>query len=284
MLKTKKLCASCLKFNFNKTIKSNKNLKPKWLSKTDYVEDFIKKNSKNFTNKYPKKYNKIIKLYVGKNFSNRKILYWAANPSDDLVINDAKKAYGKFKNSGISSIDEDGFVKIKFMIPQNYKTIVKDEKDYTTFFKHIHYVISNNNKTHWIFHIFTKLIHNNYNYREFINKLNSKKAIILNVLPSDYYSIDHIKNTYNLPISNIKKMSTAELNDWFESLIDLHYPIIKNLLKSKLNINEIPIICYCAHNNCHLSKKAAEILMKKGFVKVSIYQDGMKGYRKYNKN
>lgn len=282
MLKTKRLCASCLKFNFNKTIKSSRKEKPKWLSKIDYVEEFVKK-SKNFNNKYPKNYNKIIKLNVGKKFSNRKILYWAANPSNDLIIKDAKKAYGSFKNSGISTIDEDGFVKIKFLVPQNYKTIIKDQEDYTTFFKHFHYVISNNSKTHWIFHIFTKLVHNNYNYKEFMQKLNSNKIIVLNVLPNEYYAKDHIKNTYNLPVSNIKRMSIKELDLWFESLIDLQYPKIKNLLKTKLDLYEIPIICYCAHNKCDASKKAAEALMKKGYVNVSLYEDGMKGYRKYNK-
>lgn len=282
MLKTKRLCASCLKFNFNKTIKSSKKEKPKWLSKIDYVEEFVKK-SKNFNNKYPRNYNKIIKLNVGKKFSNRKILYWAANPSNDLIIKDAKKAYGSFKNSGISTIDEDGFVKIKFLVPQNYKTIIKDQEDYKTFFKHFHYVISNNSKTHWIFHIFTKLVHNNYNYKEFMQKLNSNKIIVLNVLPNEYYAKDHIKNTYNLPVSNIKRMSVKELDLWFESLIDLQYPKIKKLLKTKLDLYEIPIICYCAHNKCDASKKATEALMKKGYVNVSLYEDGMKGYRKYNK-
>ena len=283
MLKTKKICASCLKFDFNKTLRSSNKRKPKWLNKIDYVEEFVEKNSKNFSNKYPKKYDKIIKLYVGKQFSNRKILYWAAKPSNKLTINGAKEAYGNFPNSGISSIDDDGFSKIKFLVPQNYKTIVKNEKDYTTFFKHIHYVISNNNNSEWVFNIYTKLFHNNYDYKKLLQKLNSKEVIVLNVLPCEYYAKDHIPNTFNLPVSQIKKMSINELNTWFSSIIDLHYPKVKKLLNNKLKLNEIPIICYCAHNKCSASKTGAELLMRKGFVNVSLYEDGMKDYNKESK-
>ena len=279
--KTRKLCASCLKFNFNKTLKSNKNNKPKWLNKIDYVDNFIK-NYKNFSNKYPLQYNQIINLNIGKKFSNRKILYWAAKPSNNLIINDAKNAYGNFSNSGVSTIDKNGFAKIKFLVPQNYKTIAKNDTNYNTFFKHIHYVISNNNNSKWNLDIFTKLVHNNYNYKKFINKLNSKLYVIFNVLPSEYYAKDHIPNTYNLPVSQIKKMTNKELNNWIFSIIDLHYPKIKKLLNNKLQLYEIPIICYCAHNKCDASKNGAQELMKKGFVNVNLYEDGMKGYNKYN--
>ena len=282
--KTRKLCASCLKFNFNKTLRSSNKKKPKWLNKIDYVKEFVEKNSKNFNNRQPKNYNKVIKIHIGVRFSNRKILYWAAKPTNKLTINGAKEAYGNFSNSGVATIDENGYAKIKFLVPQNYKTVVKNEKDYTTFFKHIHYVISNKNNTHWIFSIFTKLFHNKYNYKQLIQKLISKEVIVLNVLPCEYYAKDHIPNTFNLPVSQIKKMSINELNTWFNSIINLHYIKLKKLLNNKLKLYEIPIICYCAHNECSASKNGAEELMKKGFVNVSLYEDGMRDYNKQNKN
>ena len=282
--KTRKLCASCLKFNFNKTLRSSNKRKPKWLNKIDYVEEFVKKNANKFTNRHPKNYNKVMKINVGKKFSNRKILYWAAKPTNKLIINGAKEAYGNFSNSGVATIDENGYARIKFLVPQNYKTVVKNEKDYTTFFKHIHYVISNKNNTNWIFSIFTKLFNNNYDYKKLLQKLNSKEVIVLNVLPCEYYAIDHIPNTFNLPVSQIKKMSINELNTWFNSIINLHYIKLKKLLNKKLKLYEIPIICYCAHNECSASKNGAEELMKKGFVNVSLYEDGMRDYNKQNKN
>ena len=59
----KRLCASCLKFNFNKTLKSSKKHKPKWLNKIDYVNNFIN-NYKNFNINNPINYNNKI-LPVG---------------------------------------------------------------------------------------------------------------------------------------------------------------------------------------------------------------------------
>ena len=40
---TRKLCASCLKLDFNKTLRSSNKRKPKWLNKINYVEEFVKK-------------------------------------------------------------------------------------------------------------------------------------------------------------------------------------------------------------------------------------------------
>ena len=79
-------------------------------------------------------------------------------------------------------------------------------------------------------------------------------------------------------------MSVNELNSWFKQLIELHYPLLKKLIKyKKIDYYELPIICYCAHNKCNASKIGCENLMKKGFVNVSLYEDGMKGYNKNNK-
>ena len=59
---------------------------------------------------------------------------------------------------------------------------------------------------------------------------------------------------------------------------------LNGLIKSKkLEYYELPLICYCAHNKCSASKTATINLMKKGFVNVNLYEDGLKGYKKHNK-
>ena len=277
----KKLCASCLKFNFNKTLKSSKKHKPSWLNKLDYVQQFIN-NYKNFKINYPLHFNNKIRIFIGKQHINKKILYWAAKPSNNILINDAKQAYGSFSNSGITIVNNDGFAIFKFLSPQNYKTIAKNGKNNTTYFKHIHFVLSNVDGNSWNNNIYTKLVNNNFNTKHFIKNLNSKSYIVLNVLPSELYAKDHIINTYNLPYNNIVKMSVNELNNWFKNIIDLHYPLLKKLIaKRKLDYYELPIICYCAHNECSASKTAAINLMKKGFVNINLYEDGLKGYKQY---
>ena len=281
--KTKRLCASCLKFNFKKTLKVNNKHHPKWLDKINYVEKFVN-NYNSFRVKSPENYTNKLTFYLDKKLAHRKILYWGAIPNTNIIIKDAKIAYNNFSNSGVAIIDKNGYVNIKFLMPQNYKTIMKNYKNSTSFFRHIHFVISNRDNNSWNKQIYTKLVHNNYNYSNFMNLLNSKKAIVLNVLPCHIYAKEHIPNTYNLPFKNIKNMTSQEINKWLQNLIELHYPIFKKLLNlKKIESYELPIICYCAHNKCNASKIGCENLMKKGFVNVSLYEDGMKGYKENSK-
>ncbi len=279
MKSRKNVCASCLQFKFNKTIKSSKKLKPQWLDKVDYVDKFII-NYNNFNINYPDVYDQTINIFVGKIYANYKILYWGAKKDNSIQINDAKTAYGSFKNSGVSKVDNYGFATIKFSTPQNYYTKVKNGSKNITFFKHIHYVLSNKSCDNWDNKIYTKLVHNNFNYDEFIYKLKNKKSIILNVLPNDIYAKDHINNTYNLPYNSINKMDDKELKNWFMEIIKLHYKDIEKLIKQdKIKLYEIPIICYCANSKCNVSVIAMETLMKKGYVNVSCYKNGMLEYK-----
>ena len=45
-----------------------------------------------------------------------------------IMIHDAKKAYGNFKNHGISKVNKNGLVKLYFNCPQAYSTIEKGKK------------------------------------------------------------------------------------------------------------------------------------------------------------
>ena len=170
MITKKNLCASCLKLNFNKTLKSSKKNKPKWLNKIDHVNNFIN-NYKNFNINHPVNYNNNLIINLGKMNANKKMLYWAANPSNNILINDAKKSYDRFNNSGVAKIDNKGFVNIKFLTPQNYKTIPKNGKKNITYFRHIHFVLSNINCDSWVNTIYTKLVHNNFKNKDFIKNL-----------------------------------------------------------------------------------------------------------------
>lgn len=287
---TRSVCASCNRLRLNKSVKSNKNKHPKWLDKINYVEQFIDRYT-SFNDKHPDKYDNTIRIKIDKNMTDknmqsRKILFWAAKPDDNhnFIIKDAKQAYGNFSNSGVATVDKDGYVNIKFMTPQNYYTTAKFSKLPKTYYRHIHYVISNKYNTKWNSQIYTRIITKDYNYNEFMHKLKSNMCVVLNVLPCQYYAKDSIPGTYNLPYNTIGKMSVQKLVDWFQEIIKLHYKSLYKLINSKqLNIMNIPIICYCAHNKCDASKIANRLLMKKQFVNVNHYSGGMQEYKKKNK-
>ena len=106
-------------------------------------------------------------------------------------------------------------------------------------------------------------------------------TVLLNTLPAEYFAKDHVPNSFNLFHKTIAKMSVKELHKWFTDVINLHYPKLARYIKNnKLDIYEIPIIAYCAHEKCNASELAVKELMKKGFVNVNEYGGGIVEYRK----
>ena len=218
--------------------------------------------------------------------TNKKILYWAADPKpfNNIITKDAKHAYNNFKNFGIAKCDSNGKVTVHFKFPQIYSTVQKGFKKPQTYHPHLHFVITNHNETGWLSQIYTKILIKKLNYNEVTTRINNKNYLLLNTLPCEYYAQDHIPNSFNLFHKQIKKMSTNELHTWFLNVIKRHYNDLYKLVKSgKMHIYEIPIICYCAHKDCNASELALEELAKKGFVNCSLYEGGMKEYNQKHK-
>ena len=280
----KELCASCLDFSIDKIVKSMENMKPSWLSKQDYVKNFIE-NSNDFSEYSPKDSNVSLYLELGAKHANKKILYWAANEktSNSPLILDAKKAYHNFENHGVAKINKRGNVTLEFRCPQPYNTQAKKESKPKTYFRHLHFVFANKESTKWEPQIYTKIVVCKFEYKKMKKMIDSGLFIIVNALPSSYYAKDHIPQSFNLFHETIKKMTISELEKWFKEVVELHYPKLNTYLKkNKLSIYELPIITYCAHNKCNASELAIEELMKKGFVNINDYNGGMKEYREIN--
>jgi len=280
-------CASCLDFDVSDIVKSDSSLKPKWLREHNYVLEFISINSVASPNRFPKNSNVITRVDLGKLHSGKKVLYWASEEKTTAtpIVNDAKAAYNGFSNSGIATVKRDGSVTFKIRCPQIYNTIASNKKNKQSYFRHMHFVVSDEDKTKWESQIFTKLIICKYGYEKSMKLLKNGFNVFINALPSQYYAKDHIPNSYNLFHKDVKKMSQSELCNWFRDVIKLHYPKLHALLTTnKVKINEIPIITYCAHEKCNASQLALEELLKKGFVNVNEYSGGMRDYRKKNKN
>ena len=280
----KQVCASCLNFSVDKIVKSQDKLKPTWLKDTDYVREFVKSVT-TFKNRTPDNIDTSLKLKVGKRHEGKKILYWGTNPSKShLNVIDARKAYGKFSNNGIATIDKNGMVSIKLSCPQIYRVQKTLRHKPSSFFKHFHFVLSDTKHTRWNPQLYTKIIVCNHDYEKVMQIHKKKQCLLINTLPCEYYGKDHIPRSYNLPHADIKKMSQKKLHEWMSSIVDDDYPRIARALKDgKIQIKELPIVVYCAHSKCNSSHIAAEELLKKGFVNISEYKGGMKEYNKKSK-
>jgi hypothetical protein len=276
------ICASCLDFDINKIVKSKDSLTPKWLSEKDHVSEFIENHETNFANRFPKKYNVVMKFNIGKQHSEKKVMYWATKEKlgNNLHINDAKTAYGNFSNSGVVSVSKTGEVLLKFSCPQVYHTTPNTGIKPQTYYRHLHLVISNGKKEKWMRQIYTKIVVCKFGLKQSLKMLKSGECIFINALPCEYYGKDHIPNSYNLTHKQVKQMSQRELFRWVDELVKIHYPKVFDALKSNvLDVREIPIVAYCANDKCNASRLLLEEFMKKGMVNVNEYSGGMKEYR-----
>ena len=117
------------------------------------------------------------------------------------------------------------------------------------------------------------------NLKKTLNIVRKGDAVLINSLPREYYGKSHIPCSYNLPHTELKRMSQKEVMEWMEDVVKINYKKLHKMLKNgSLNIYELPIIVYCAHSKCNSSHIAATELLKKGFVNISDYKGGMKKY------
>ena len=261
--------------------------KPKWLEKIDYVEKFIQKNNtQKIKIKKQASSDTVLQLNVGISKANRYILYWAAQKEKEnqILINDAKGAYGNFRNHGIAKVNKNGDVKLYFNCPQAYSTIEKGRKARETFYKHIHFCFSNIQCDKWLETVYTKIIICKYNLNKTLKKHKRGDIVLINALPCEYYQKSHIPNSFNIPYNKVGRLSQSELLNWMEDVVRLNYPKLNKLLKQKkLNVYELPIVVYCAHEKCDAGEQLALGLLKKGFVNINEFPGGMKEYLKHIK-
>ena len=129
--------------------------------------------------------------------------------------------------------------------------------------------------------VYTKIVLCKLTLKQVLKKHKMGHIVLINSLPCEYYQKAHIPNSFNLPYNKISKFSQKDLFSWFKDVIHVNYPLLSRLVKEKkINIYELPIVVYCAHDKCDAGYKAAIELMKKGFVNLSKFPGGMKEYLK----
>ena len=280
---SKNICASCIGVNVTEIVETDNTKLPRWLESIDYVSNFI--DSVPLKKYKMSDYSVKLNLNVGKNKANKLMLYWGAQSSDKIVIDDAFDAYGDFSNYGVTRVNSEGNVTLYFSCPQPYSTIEMGETQRETFYRHIHFCFSDKSMKNWLAKVYTKIVVCNMKILELISKHKNGEILLINTLPASNYDKNHIPNSYNLHHNDINIMSREELIEWMNIVIEDNYPVLDKLIKNgQLEVYELPIVVYCANKKCNLSQKAAIELYNKGFVNVRDFEDGMRGYNNYVKN
>lgn len=283
-LQSKKICASCVHFKLNAIIRSTEKRKPTWLHEVDYVREFIAKQHK-FTPRTPAHANISVTIQLPTTLKNRKVLFWGSKKSmNELRVNDARTAYGHFRNNGITTVGPDGTAQIRLRCPQIYRVQKTSTSSPLSYFKHLHFVVSNAKCTKWNKQLYTHIVVCKSTIESTLSKHQRKKVILINTLPTSMHRRSHIPQSWNLPTSKIQKKTGDEIQSLIEKrAAEMGGPVLAALQNGSITLLETPIVLYCASSTCRSSDHAAKLLLQMGFVNIRIMQNGMKGFLEYTK-
>lgn len=261
------ICASCVGMNLHEPVLSSTKKIPKWLEKTNYVQNFIESQTKFAVRK--QKNSELLKIQIENSPKNagKYVLYWAAkSTNNELYTKNAKNAYGNFSNSGISKIQKDGMVTFYIKCPQNYETVEHGKQTTETFYRHVHFVLEKN-KNEWDSkHVFTKIVTCKS------KTLQKKDSIIVNALGKEFDMFDAIHLNPNLP--------EGEFHHQIMNAIKSRKKIYNAVKNAKIKWYAVPFIVYCKNEKCNASENLVNRLYKKGLVNLTIFPKGYDGLSK----
>jgi hypothetical protein len=266
------ICASCVGMKLNEPVLSSSKKIPKWLEKTNYVENFIKSQTEFKIKKQSGKTFKIT-IEVSPKKEGKYVLYWASKPStNELKTKNAKEAYGNFSNYGISKVQKDGKLCFYIKCPQNYETIEYGKRLKETFYRHLHFVFENKEKEWNEKKIYTKIV------TCYSSILRKKDTIIVNALGKEY---DLFKTSSKDNVIHINpSLSSKQLHSYIMKIIK-NYPKINDaVLKGELKWYAVPFIVYCKNEKCNASENLVKKLYKKGLVNLTIFPKGYDAFTK----
>jgi rhodanese-related sulfurtransferase len=113
-------------------------------------------------------------------------------------------------------------------------------------------------------------------YESVREMMDKKYAIFVNALPKKYFEENTIPNSISIPLEEHEKLSDEERKGKFAKIIQkkqLEYPHMMDL-----EVEEVPIVVFCAHEKCNASDKMCDLLFEAGFKRIFEYAGGQKDY------
>ena len=203
------------------------------------------------------------------------VFYWAAEAGSSLEGDKpegAAKSYGEESNHGLSKVDKDGKASLTLNCPKLYK-----EED-TLFPRHVHYTVLTKDKV-WSTNIGTLEVMCNVSFKLMKEIQEKRTYMIMNALSKESYDENHIPNSLLCHHESLDGLKKQKKTGIIKKLINENlsaFPAVKKFVKDSGNIKEVPIIVYCASEECDASSKLVEHLYSCGFFNVMEYSGGMK--------
>lgn len=207
--------------------------------------------------------------------TDRWVFYWAAEPSNTLEGDKPEQpaeSYGDESNRGLVKTDETGETTITINCPKLYK------EGSQLYPRHVHYTVLTEDDV-WATTIGTMEIMCKLNLEKMKEIVEKKTYLILNALSKEDYDKQHIPGSVLCEHSSLDEVSKKQRDSLIKQLIKTNLenlPLVSEFLQETESIKEIPIIVYCAHEECDASEKLAEHLYSCGYYNVHMYPGGIK--------
>lgn len=227
---------------------------------------------------HPPKSNQFVKIKLGPKYGNRYVLYYASKNSniDKLEkVRDADNAYSHFENRGIAKTDLNGEATLKMRCPQVYK------EEGETYFSHVHFIISNKEKTEWINELKTQTVVCEITHKEMYKVVKHNSALVINALPIKYFIKERIPGSIPLPHDIVlDKLNGVEVKKYIRDMLYVNPKLQKMVAEKKMDLMDIPIISYCYDEGCEADNYLQGKLNQIGFKNVKLFSHGIEGWKK----
>ena len=223
----------------------------------------------------PRGFNRKLEIKLGKSMAGRRIFYYGANArkfDNKLIKTTQRRAYGDWKNHGLSTVDLNGNVEISFICPQNYSTSTD------SYISHIHFMKTTKGGK-WENKLFTIGVICSVSNEELRFCMEKKCAVILNALSINEYIRARIPESHSLPVDKLLEKNTPQEIVKYIEVLCSKYPLIHRALSTeKIQLFDVPLILYCYSEKCNASDKLANKLWQLGFRNIKEYTPGITGY------
>ena len=205
------------------------------------------------------------------------LLFWAAEPGASLEgdkPDGAAKSYGSEENRGLTKVDSEGNATFTLNCPKLY---TEEDK---LFPRHVHYTVLTEDKV-WSTSIGTVEVSCKLSFETMEKIQNKRTYVIMNALNKESYDENHIPNSILCHHESLDDLTKQKKTGIIKKLLTenlAEYQPVKDFVKEVGDIKQIPIIVYCANDECDASSKLIEHLYSCGFFNVLEYPGGMKDW------
>jgi len=207
--------------------------------------------------------------------TSRWVFYWAAESGSDTEGDkpeDPATSYGSVSNRGLTKTDKDGNTTLVLNCPKLYK------EDGQLYPRHVHYTVLTKDDV-WSTTIGTLEVMCKVPYELMKTIIKKKTYLVMNALSKESFAKKHIPNSILCHHESLEGLAKQKKDGIIKQVVKKslsEFPKVKEFIDSVDSIKEVPIIVYCAHDECEASSKLISHLYDCGYYNVMEYPGGLK--------